>query len=202
MVDNNVSKYWDMQAKRKIVSGDLDNIWKRQVIVRNLLEYDFYDKSVLEIGVGPGTTFASIGLILLNRFSYVGTDTSSVYVDFASKKWGMNTVQSDVTNLPGKNNSYDYIVSLDTLAHVKVDQRKDGYKEMNRVLKSSGKIILNITVKGTELDPNEFHWGFSYYDLEELVKICSLKLEKVKAYDVKIPITGEVRSYEFIVGGR
>ena len=201
---NKATEYWDSQAKRKFAflgaeKKIVDNIWKRQAIVRRLLACDFYEKSILEIGVGPGTTFAAIKLILLNRFNYIGTDVSKEYVDFVKNKWKMKVIQTDVTNLPGGNDQYDYIVALDSLAHVPPNDRLSGFIEINRVLKSKGCIILNIT-KDIKPDPSNFDWGFFDGDLFRLTKICNLRIEKLEPYAIRILETGEIRNYVFFIG--
>ena len=165
------------------------------------MEYNFYNKSILEIGVGPGTTFAAIKLILSDRLTYIGTDTSQEYVNFVSDTWKMKTVQTDITHLPGKNKSYDYIVALDVLEHVEPKFRLAGYDEINRVLKNDGRIILN-TTKNIEPDSEAYHWGFFGGDLTTLINACSLYIEKREAYEVMIPEIKEVRHYEFFVGRR
>jgi len=206
-------KFWDKQARRKFAFPGakkkiIDNIWKRQAIVKRLLAYDLYNKSILEIGVGPGTTFAAIKLILLNRFDYIGTDVSKEYTNFVKEKFKMRVVQTDITNLPGSSQSYDYVVALDVLAHVDPKYRLIGFTEIKRVLKNKGHVILNITK--TKPDPSAFDWGFSSEDLETLMSVCDLTIERLEPYEIEIPGIGEagytkighkkIKHYEFFIG--
>jgi ubiquinone/menaquinone biosynthesis C-methylase UbiE len=193
--------YWDKHAaKHKAVlgteSGLLDNIWKRQALVKRLLDYDFYHKSILEIGVGSGLTFAAIRLILLNAMNYRATDMSLKYVDFVEQMWHMNAVQADVTNIPYDDDLFDYVVALDVLEHVDPKDRFAGYKEISRVLKPDGRVILNIPLG--ESYHEEYDWGFDYRDLFVLINICKLKVEKLEKYTVHARIAKP--SYEFFVG--
>jgi ubiquinone/menaquinone biosynthesis C-methylase UbiE len=194
-------KYWNNQAKMHFAGGQLrDNIHKRPVLLHKITQENFYNKHILEIGVGIGGIFSALNIVYLGNFFYTGTDVSEIYCDFVRKRARLNMVHADVTKLPGKDNEYDYIVALDSLEHVPLDDRMDGYREIDRVMKPHGKIIMNIPVMPTQHE--EFDDEFTYKDLMTLVDVCSLKIEFYERYKVYHPKVDGDYFYEFFIGAR
>jgi ubiquinone/menaquinone biosynthesis C-methylase UbiE len=190
--------YWDGVATAR--KWD-DNIWKRQEIVRRLLKLDLIERSVLEIGVGLGTAFGAIHVALLRHVNYLGTDLSTKFVRGANAAWALNTVQADITHLPGDDHSYDYVVALDSLEHVRPEDRITGYKEISRVLKKTGAmIVLNIPLEVT-LHDKEFDHGFDDSDLFTLLKATGMRLQFYEAYTIMAYDTTPC-SYAWAIGGR
>ena len=68
MISKECETYWDEHSSIHIKENGqlslIDNYWKRQVIVKRLLDLDLVGKDILEIGVGSGTAFAAIRLIM------------------------------------------------------------------------------------------------------------------------------------------
>jgi ubiquinone/menaquinone biosynthesis C-methylase UbiE len=190
--------YWDNAC---VMRGWGDNIWKRQEIVRRLMKLDLIGRSVLEIGCGLGTAFGSINVALLQHVDYLGTDLSPRFVSAANRAWKLNTVQAEVTHLPGEDHSYDYVVALDSLEHVRPEDRIAGYKEISRVLKQKGAmVVLNIPLEIT-LHDKEYDHGFDDSDLFTLLKATDMRLQFYEAYTIigaeDVPI-----SYAWAIGGR
>ena len=188
-------KYWDDIAVR----GINDNIWKRQEIVRRLLSLPLINQHILEIGCGGGNTFGSISAALLWKFDYMGTDLSPSFCATARKVWGLNAVQADVRSIPYPDNSADLVVALDSLEHVRPDDRIPGYREIDRILKPFGRIAINIPldISGHK---DEFDFGFAERDLFELLHVCNMRLETYEQYNVNCG--DEWRHYAWAVGVR
>jgi SAM-dependent methyltransferase len=193
-------EYWDfLYGEQRKNEGFTDNVWKRAAIVSRLLEIDLFDKSILEIGVGLGTTFAAINVILLGRFEYVGTDVSIKYCNFVSSKWQLKTYHTDVTKLPYGDGQADIVVALDSMEHVHPDDRGEGNKEISRVLSDNGKIVMALPYEQTYHD-NRFDHPYGLDDITALMKTCNMDLVKHDIY--QIPVNGINRKHVWVVGER
>lgn len=76
----------------------------------------------------------------------VGVDKSDKNIKIACKKRANGIepkfVVADIKHLPFKNNTFDKIVSLDTLEHIRDDVAV--FREFNRVLKPNGRLIITV----------------------------------------------------------
>jgi SAM-dependent methyltransferase len=173
------SEYWDGIAEITI-SRQRDNIWKRREIVKKLLDIDFINKRVLEIGVGLPFAASSLYFAHNGAFKYKATDVSPKFVEFANSR-GFDTVCTDVTNLP--DGPFDIVFALDSLEHVNPEDRGKGYREIERVLAPHAKIILNIPVEETKHDLKYDH-EFDINDVLSLALHTKTSLTKWELYRV------------------
>lgn len=188
--------YWDAQAAKLC-----DNIWKRQWIVRKLLGFHLIGRRVLEIGVGPGNTFGAIGVVLLGNIKYMGTDVSAKYCEWNRKTWKADVRQADIREIPAEDNWFDYVVALDSLEHVRREDRPQGYKEIDRVLKrKDGKVIINMPLSESAHNP-EFDHGFQEKDFWEFLVALNLRCETFERYMLRLK-DGELLKYGWAVAVR
>lgn len=172
------AQYWDDQC----ASGIRDNIWKRQWIVRKLLELPLIGKNILEIGVGIGNTFGALNAVFLKNFSYLGIEVSPKYCEFARKVWGLNVVNTDIRQIPAKDKEFDYVIALDSLEHIRPEDRTKGYQEIDRVLKDDGKIVINMPLTDSRHDVN-FDHGFrekEFWEVLELFNLDCVEFERMQ----------------------
>lgn len=185
--------YWDRIAEMK-----QDNIWKRAAIVERLLPLGLMGTSVLEIGVGLGTAAGALDTIFCGNWDYMGTDVSQKNCDFASHLFGLDIKRADIVDLPFSDNSFDTVIALDTLEHV--EKKGEGYHEINRALRPSGRVVLNIPV-GVSCHDEDKEFGFTMDDLFNLLKICGMGLEQYETYAAKK--NGDILTqHEWAVGVR
>lgn len=111
------------------------------------------NKKVLDAGCGTG--------ILLNQLFYIygikgyGIDISSAAINAGEKLSHKNIIlkTEKLENLPFKNNFFDFVLSFDVLEHI--ENKKSVLKEIKRVLKPGGKILLYAISKRDFLT---WHW--------------------------------------------
>jgi len=188
--------YWDLQA-----ANLCDNIWKRQWIARHLLELPLIGKRILEIGVGPGNTFGAINTIFLGNIKYMGTDVSPKYCEFAKSAWGLTVKNADIREIPADDDAFDYVVALDSLEHVRPEDRPQGYREIDRVLrKDKGKIVINMPLTVSEHD-QQFDHGFNERDFLDLLTRLNMQCEEFRRYRMKTS-DGTILIYGWGVGSR
>ena len=114
------------------------------------------------------------GVHLLKNF--INVDKYFDYQDLVGKKdifknavieKGAKFVRGDIINLPFKDNYADYILSVDTIEHVKTNDVPRAMSELYRVLKKGGKLTLStpdfddiaerwIKMKNEEFDIKKF----------------------------------------------
>lgn len=182
-------KYWDAVSLER---EDADNWWKRQEVVKRLLCLNLIGSNILEIGVGNANAFGSIKFAVGSKFAYMGTDLSSNWCENAKKTYSLKVYNTDIKDLPAESGVVDFVVALDSLEHVAPGDRYQGYKEIKRVLKAGGKIVLNIPVEETKHNL-DFDHGYNRKDWEELLDTVGAKELLFETYCVDMP--GGVRRY-------
>ena len=123
---------------------------KRKLVHQLISEYLGRPGKVLDVGAGTGKILSE----LKNKgWQIKGVDGEKEAVRWAKKR-GVVIKQHDLTKkLPFKNNSFDLVVSLDVLEHVKDDVGL--LKEMRRVVKPQGIILITVPA---------YQWLYSYWD--------------------------------------
>jgi SAM-dependent methyltransferase len=190
--------YWDGIAKAR--DGKVfDNIWKRLEIVSRISKFDLIGKHVLEIGCGMATAFAALRVVTLGHIDYVGTDLSPQYCKEVGDIFGMRVVQTDIQRIPVDTGVFDYCFCLDSLEHVRPEDRNAGYKEISRVLKPKASIVLNIPLDESQHD-SAFDHGFDDSDLFALLSVTGMRLYSYETYQIKM--TDHLRHCAWAVGVR
>lgn len=188
------SAYWDDVAD-SVESGEgfLDNWLKRRIIGQLLLKADWMQQTVLEIGVGCGATAALLALSCGNMWSYTGTDVSEKFGGLAKKNFGLNVVKADVLSLPeGK---FSRILALDSLEHVRPEDREEGYKAIVSRMAPGALLFINMPISRS-IHEAEFDHGIDLGDLKRL-EANGLTLTKYDRYDIRYG--NYVRAYGFVV---
>lgn len=94
-------------------------------------------EKILDYGCGPGT-FSSF----FKKKNYVGIDISKKQIDYAKKKYKKKFHLID-KKIPYKKNTFDVVVLVEIIEHLTDRQLKNIFKEIRRVLKKNGRIILS-----------------------------------------------------------
>lgn len=122
---NQVEKYhWWWEGRRKLVTSLLK---------------DYEVKRVLDIGCGTGETLIYIKKMYPQSKVY-GIDSSRKAVGYARSRGLKNIHHADATKLPFPSSSFDTVLLLDVMEHIKDDELV--MKELKRVLKKSGVAII------------------------------------------------------------
>ncbi len=113
---------------------------------------------ILDIGCGNGRNMKNINYI------FYGVDNCSNFIELA-KQVTPNVFLCEMTNLPFPDNYFDAIISIASFHHLStIERRNECLKEMKRVLKPNGKILLSIWSKNQshnkKLD-NKFEYGIN-----------------------------------------
>jgi ubiquinone/menaquinone biosynthesis C-methylase UbiE len=155
--------YWSEVANRikarkgkNIIAGDDEPFYryKRKKFISMLNSVNFKDKSVLEIGCGPGGNLQEIWKESPLRLA--GVDISAEMIELSRDKLPqkIELIKIDGTNLPFKDQEFDYVFTATVLQHNTIEEMlKKIMAELCRV--SGNKIYLferiENKVKGDEL---------------------------------------------------
>jgi len=122
---NEIEKHhWWWEGRRQIL---------RQTIVKKK------NLKILDIGCGTGETLTFLADFLPKAELY-GVDSSPTAIKYAKKRGHKNILKVDAKKIPFKDDTFDYILLLDVIEHIKDDTAI--LVEAKRVLKKSGKIII------------------------------------------------------------
>jgi ubiquinone/menaquinone biosynthesis C-methylase UbiE len=105
---------------------------------------DILNKEKLKIiDIGCSTGQCSSQIINMKKHSYVGIDIDPLYIKLAKKrKQGGRFEEMDARNLKFKSNSFDLAMFIGVLHHMDDDLISQCLREIKRVLKKNGKIII------------------------------------------------------------
>lgn len=121
------------------------------------------DKKVLDAACGEG-----YGSHILSKYSkhVTGIDIDKESISHANRKYDENNLSfivASCSNLPFEDNSFDVVVSFETLEHLA--EQEQMLAEFNRVLKNDGTLIISTPDKKYYSDEAEFHNEFHVKEL-------------------------------------
>jgi len=147
---NGISQfYYDIVEEYPFTSGYYHR--KEFDVVMNIVKRHKPER-ILDVGCATGKILKSLKRMLPNS-SFYGCDISSKMLKIA-KDNNYSSIQADITNLPFKDNSFDFVYTLEVLEHLPnglIDVEKS-IEELFRVATKKGIILLEI--------PNKAHFAF------------------------------------------
>lgn len=187
--------YWEEVSKHCVGGGTLlkDNVWKRPEQLKRLLAYNWLNQKVLEIGVGNGVIAGLLRVSVQGHWDYIGTELSANFRDAAGESFQLLTVEADVKELPG--NGYTRIIALDSLEHVRPDDRPDGYAKIASVAAKDALLFIHFS-QSISYHDKEFDHPFGLDDLRAL-EVVGFKLKTYEAYPCQLP--NQVCNYVFVM---
>lgn len=181
--------YWNGQFGKDVVH---ENVHKRQAIVERLLRLKLIGKNICEIGAGSGVTANAVMAAVCGQMGYFGTELSKISADRIRELFGLDVVNADILSIPALDAIFDMVWAFDVLEHVRPEDREAGYREIGRILKPGGLIVLNQPTMETNHNL-EFDHGFDITDLVSLMQQTNSDLVLYQKYSVSLPVHGEIR---------
>ncbi len=131
--------YYQKGVKQNI----LQYIWhshKIKLASKILSKLNF--RNCLDVGCASGYMISEIAKIYPNC-KYFGIDSYDQAIDYAKKNYpNIEFKAASADNLPFKNDSFDLVLFYETIEHVENPQ--DCLKEISRILKKNGTLILTM----------------------------------------------------------
>jgi ubiquinone/menaquinone biosynthesis C-methylase UbiE len=144
-IDDRAEFYRVRYASEELLHADYFDAINRFDIrwARTMWVYDNVrgGSTVLDLGCGAGI----LALLKRKQVTLVGVDLSRDCVAVAHRNGYDMALTADLGSLPFKDQTFDYVVSLDVMGHVEFDQKDQVISEINRVLKLDG-----VTLHGIE----------------------------------------------------
>lgn len=172
-----MKKNWTGERLETFINGrDAIEHLHRYAILSNCI----INKVVLDIACGEG--YGSN--LLAQNASYVhGVDIDEQTIILANKKYkkkNLNYTVGDTSKIPFDNNFFDVVVSYETIEHH--DQHHEMIKEIKRVLKPNGKIIISTPDKLFYSDKTNFSNKFHIKELykQEFLNLMSSYFSKTQ----------------------
>lgn len=144
------------------------------------------NKTIFDIGSSNGL-LASY-LLKEKPRKYEGIDPNKESVTFSNKhNKGAKFTVSTADKLPAKTNSFDVALMFDVIEHVPADGEVTALKEVNRILKKGGSLLLstpNNNIFTNALDP-AWYLGHRHYYHDQIKSFLSEAGFKVKSLEVR-----------------
>ncbi|MBT9146241.1 MAG: putative S-adenosylmethionine-dependent methyltransferase [candidate division WS2 bacterium] len=165
-----------MQTAERVARHDVANnvIFQRHLVAYNAAETEI-SGNVLEVGSGDG-----YGLRILSKKAVNYTAVDKFPTDLSGVGENVQFVQANIPPLPFESNSFDYVVGFQVIEHI--DNDKDFCKEIARVLKPGGKLLLTTPNRTMSLTRNPFH--IREYLANELHSLMAQTFSKVEVKGV------------------
>jgi len=168
-------------------SGGRNAIWPE---LEELKKYIKDGERILDLGCGNGRLFE---LFKDRNIEYTGVDFSEKLIEKAREKYGEHFQIADILSLPFPDNYFDSIWSIAVFHHIPSKQlRLEVLKEMMRVLKENGKIIMtcwylfrlffrkDILIFPKKLKIQRYYHAFTKKELKKLFQKAGFKIEELK----------------------
>lgn len=119
--------------------------WYRALhrLVFNTLEQqlpDWREKTILDAGCGTGAVLKRLGSATRNA----GVDLAPEAISFCHERGLTNVQQANITALPFADASFDAVICLSVLCQQRVKDSGDAVRELGRVLRPNGLLLLNL----------------------------------------------------------
>ncbi len=180
--------------------------WEGRRYLITLLK-DTNPKKILDVGCGTGETLMYLHT-LFPKAELFGIDTSSDAVSYSHKRGQKNVVIGNAISLPYSPNTFDTVLFLDVLEHIK-DEKK-ALLEARRVLKPTGTILITspaLPFLWSDHDKNQGH--FRRYTKKDLLKLSDetkLKVLRIGYFNfflspivLLVRLLGKLPFFHFVV---
>ena len=159
--------YWWYVGLRKLVFSSVDEFTRKK---RNL--------NILDAGCGTGK-------ILENCKAYAayGLELSGEAIKFCKSRGLSNIVRGSICDIPFKNNSFDVVISLDVLYHIKVENDLKALEELYGITNKDGILVLNLPaynfLRSRHDETIHTRHRYTLKELEEKVEKAGFRVERI-----------------------
>ncbi len=186
IIDLNTSKLWDSLNNRKHMDSSISPmITEKLSIISRLIPNEKI--SVLNIGCGGGDLENVVfKKIKNNELDWTGVDISpksikSCKEEFPNAKFLIGDIRKLNTKI-----KYDIIVLMEIMEHIKPSETFMALNQVNRILKSGGKLIVSIPINEglSEMikrgeNPNAHVRAYTENIIRTELKTCGFKVKEV-----------------------
>lgn len=188
-------EYWEKRSQMVVNENGLiaDNVYKRPLQLRRLLDYNWINEKVLEIGTGNGVIAGALQTVVEGHWSYLGAELAPGFRQAARAMFQLDTVAADVREIPG--HGYTRIIAFDSLEHVRPGHRAEGYARIASVAAPGALLFIHLS-RSPSYHDKEFDHPFGLADLTAL-ETAGFVLARYERYICRHP-NGNL-DYAFVV---
>lgn len=171
LIVKNEKNHWWFQTRKKIIFSAFSKISK---LNRGNLK-------VLDVGCGVGGA-----IDYLKKYGKVfGVDSSKIAINFCQNKGYYQLIQADVTQLLLPRDSFDLVVALDIIEHVREDKKL--ISELFQICQKGGWLVIStVAFQSLWSDFDIFSKHLRRYNKKqffELLKSSGFKIKKITYYN-------------------
>jgi ubiquinone/menaquinone biosynthesis C-methylase UbiE len=143
----------------------------------------YVEEFIEEIPVDSNAKIADIGCgngkyMLLRKDQFYGCDMCQELVDICVGK-SLNAVKGDIMKIPFETDSFDKVICIAVLHHLSSEERRlDAIKELIRIAKKGGKILITVWACEDEGEANKKKKSFAQFPEKSV---------NMTAQDVSVP---------------
>jgi len=174
-----------LEAVERIAPGLCDS----GLVAQHIARYRWASRKIRGYAVADVTSGTGYGSELMRRArarSVTGVDISMEALRFGSERYGTDSICADAHHLPLKDESFDAVVSLETIEHL-VDPA--GFAaELGRILRPNGRLLLSTPNAEGGLTPNPYHLKeFTLDQLLMLLEGARFRIQRVSGQHWRLP---------------
>ena len=136
---------------------------------------------VLEVGFGSGVTFLNLHAMYAEIYGLdLTASVEEVAAVFTARQIKTDLRNGDVLNMPYADNTFDTILLISILEHLKPDRQSAAFQEICRVLKPGGQVVYGVPIErplmvflfrllGTDIRKEHFSTEFDVVNAAEVV---------------------------------
>lgn len=171
---------------------------KTELMAEMILKTDMISEKILDIGCGDGRGTYELSRLLGNQYDIKGIDFSERAIAFA--KLMAPDIKFEVQHaaeMPESPESYDIAVAREVIEHIPPDEVLDFLKEIYRVLKPNGRVLLTTPSENRRI-PSKHFQHFTPEKLTNLLSQSGFRVEQCIGYGWFPPIKFE-KFYRYII---
>jgi SAM-dependent methyltransferase len=160
-------RHWWFTGRRNIIASFLSSLFSSR---------EGPKPSILDVGCGTGAN-----LELLDQFGVAeGVDVSADALEFCRQRGLVRVRQGAAEKLPYESGTFDLVTGLDVVEHL--DDDLAGLREMHRVLKPDGRILLFVPafmfLWGVQDDVSNHRRRYTLKELKQRVREAGFEVER------------------------
>lgn len=154
-----------------------DPVDLREHLARYEFAYQYVKDGFVGLDIACGSGYGTNMLTRDRNVKFYGVDICPKTVDYARAKYGNEKIefmQKDATAVDFAPQSFDLIVSFETIEHIKKENGPEFLKRMQNLLKDNGTLIISCPNRDTYskgYNENPYHlYEYSFPEISELIK--------------------------------
>jgi SAM-dependent methyltransferase len=178
----NTQRFWDKNIENGLSLTDIDRMTMDRIkSAVNCVNSNV--KKLLDIGLGYGYFEREI-IKIHPRIRLFGIDISKYSISIINKNILGKFKIGSILKIPF-HEKFDVVVALEILEHLHFSQTFQAFKEIKRVLKNKGQLIISVPINENYSDkynPNHHLRGYSSSIIQEELKLADFRIKKIKFF--------------------